>query len=71
MGEQLVRFTAKVADFEVNTIFNLAYVDVESCGCTVPCYQIKYSAEVSHSKFPDPGTAHVLTDYYGEAEYIR
>lgn len=48
-------------------------LDEETCGCEVPCNQIKYHTEVSYSKFPDPGTAldHVQDGYYDDIEYQR
>ena len=47
--------------------------DPESCDCQVPCSQIKYTTEVSHSKFPDQGTAEmmVLAGYYDNVQYQR
>ncbi|XP_068699535.1 acid-sensing ion channel 2-like [Montipora foliosa] len=48
-------------------------LDTVSCECFVPCYETKYTAEVSYSKFPDIGTAedYVSQGYYTNVEYQR
>lgn len=48
-------------------------VTKKTCGCEVPCYYSKYSAEVSYSYFPDPGTAaaFIRNGYYGDHQYQR
>lgn len=48
-------------------------MDEVSCECFNPCNHIKYTTEVSYSKFPDPGTAeeYVSRSYYNDTEYQR
>jgi len=50
-----------------------ATVTKKTCGCEVPCSYTKYSAEVSYSYFPDPGTAaaFVRHGFYSDAHYQR
>lgn len=53
------------------TFYCLDSIDYDSCGCEVPCFQTRYSVEVSFSKFPDAGTAETLASYYGDINYQR
>ncbi|XP_067049053.1 acid-sensing ion channel 4-A-like isoform X2 [Acropora muricata] len=58
---------------DISCAFHLSAgsVDEVSCECFNPCNHIKYTTEVSYSKFPDPGTAeeYVSRSYYNDTEY--
>lgn len=50
-----------------------AFIDEDFCDCQVPCFQTKYQTEVSYSKFPDIGTADLLSAIggYPSLQYMR
>ena len=43
-----------------NTFPSPGNLEVSECDCPVPCNEIRYTAEVYYSTFPDAGSAAVM-----------